>query len=254
MTQLTRTKINNEEWWLEHNMIPHFNCPHLEKLGGKGHEGTKFVCNPQRLVHDDDDKNANDHNGHKKKKDCLIYSVVCGGNGGDFLFEDAIYEMHGKGCETHIFDPADWTRKGDVENKNIHYHAWGIKSSYDAQSKSIIWPAGRRGDLKTFQETLKRLGHENRTIDIFKIDCEGCEYSTHKDWIGFGARQILLEIHGVPQPQGGTGRWYQKAMNVSEYYKDFLDNGYALFSRDPNGALGLELSFIKLHQDFWKRN
>jgi hypothetical protein len=63
----------------------------------------------------------------------------------------------------------------------------------------------------------------------------------------------MIEVHGVPNPRGSPeARWYQKPLDVSSYWKDFSDNGYALFNRDPNGALGLELSFIKLHEDFWK--
>jgi hypothetical protein len=151
-------KVDDAAWWNEHNMNPNFDCPHLEKVGGKEHEGTKFVCNPQRLV-------------HEGKNDCLIYSVGCAG---DFKFEDGIYEMYNKGCEIHIFDPADWTRRNDAEVKNIHYHAWGLSSTYDLTSKSIVWPKGRKGGFKTFPETLELLGHQNRTIDIFKIDCEGC--------------------------------------------------------------------------------
>jgi len=236
-----KNPVNNVQdpgWWNAHNMIPNFACPHVEKLGGAGNEGTKFVCNPRRLV-------------TEEKPSCLIYSVGCAG---DFKFEDEIFKLHKKACEIHVFDPANWERKGDVENKNIHYHAWGFKSAYDTESKSVVWPKGRGGGFKTFSETLKELGHENRTIDIFKIDCEGCEWSTHRDWISIGFRQILVEMHGVPAPEGTPkARWYQKPMDIhNDYYKDYMDNGYALFNHDPNGELGLELSFIKLDKPFWE--
>lgn len=71
-----------------------------------------------------------------------------------------------------------------------------------------------------------------------------------------GFRQILIEMHGVPRPDGDrNARWYQKPMDIDkDYFQDFLDNGYALYSRDPNGDLGLELSFIKLHPDFWDKS
>ena len=113
---------------------------------------------------------------------------------------------------------------------------------------------GRGGGFKTFAQTLEELNHKDRIMDIFKIDCEGCEWSSHKDWIGHGMRQILIETHGVPTPRGTPkARWYQRPMNVVEdYWKDFADNGYALYSRDPNGELGMELAFMKLTDDFWK--
>ena len=92
-----------------------------------------------------------------------------------------------------------------------------MKSSYDLESKSVVWPKGRGGVFNTFDETLDKLDRRDRTIDIFKIDCEGCEWSTYKDWIGFGFRQILVETHGVPQPNGGTRRWYKKPMDVTDF-------------------------------------
>lgn len=85
--------------WIERNMLPNFNCPHRERVGSKVHEGSKFVCNVDRLVRDD-------------KPDCLIYSI---GSAGDFKFEDAIATIHHQKCEIHVFDPANWTRPGDVE-------------------------------------------------------------------------------------------------------------------------------------------
>ena len=68
-----------------------------------------------------------------------------------------------------------------------------------------------------------------------------------------GFRQILVEIHGVPQPKGGNGRWYKAPMNITDYFQDFRDNGYALFNKDSNGKLAVELSFLKLDEDFYKK-
>jgi hypothetical protein len=65
-----------------------------------------------------------------------------------------------------------------------------------------------------------------------------------------GFRQILMEIHGVPQPNGGNGRWFQEPMNLTDYFQDYKDNGYVLFNKDPNGELAIELAFIKLDDDF----
>ena len=48
-----------------------------------------------------------------------------------------------------------------------HYHAWGLKSSY----VDIEIPF--KAEFLSLQETLQRLGHVGRRIDIFKIDCEG---------------------------------------------------------------------------------
>jgi hypothetical protein len=37
-----------------------------------------------------------------------------------------------------------------------------------------------------------------------------------------------------------------------EYYGNFQNHGYALYSKDLVGELAVEPSFIKLHKDFWK--
>ena len=70
-----------------------------------------------------------------------------------------------------------------------------------------------------------------------------------------GIRQILIETHGVPSPDGTPqARWYQKPMHVhDDYYRFYQQEGYALFHKEING-LALELCFIKLHPDFWKSN
>ena len=65
-----------------------------------------------------------------------------------------------------------------------------------------------------------------------------------------------METHGVPNPTGkqlhGGDRWYQKPFDLLQYYQDFLDHGYAIFSKDPNKELSLELGLVKLHDEFWK--
>ena len=160
--------VEEEKTWLANNLNPTFNCPHVERVGAG--EGVKYLCYPHRLA-------------REEKKDCLVYSIGCAG---DFHFEDAMSKKYDKECEIHIFDPANWERANDAEAKNIHYHPWGMLSTYDDKSKSVVWPKGRGGGFKTFQESIELLGHQDRTVDIFKIDCEGCEWSTYKDWIGFG--------------------------------------------------------------------
>lgn len=81
-------------------------------------------------------------------------------------------------CEVHVFDFGTYNNskfdRSTREKMNIHLHPWGLGSSY---SKKYRWRAIERGEqFLPFQEIRKRLGHENRTIDIFKIDCESCEW------------------------------------------------------------------------------
>jgi hypothetical protein len=158
-------KVGDMTFWNGHNPRPNFICPHTVNLGAHSEDGVKYLCYPERLT-------VNFQTNLRDDSSCLIYSFGCAGN---FLFEDEIFKMHGKKCETHVFDPAKkWERKGDIEAKNIHYHPWGLLSTYDRDNKSKVWPAGHGGAFKTMPEILKDLGHEQRTIDVLKIDCEGC--------------------------------------------------------------------------------
>ena len=49
---------------------------------------------------------------------------------------------------------------------------------------------------------MKQSGHTNRTIDIFKMDCEGCEFDVLPDQVflplrngDLSVRQLLVEMH-----------------------------------------------------------
>lgn len=155
-------------YWIFHNWDPYFHCPRLKKVGGLG-DGPKWTCDPDRLRHVALERSD---------KSCLIYSI---GSNGNFAFEDALSEWVGKGpygrplCEIHVFDPGDYQRdKTLMESKNMHFHQWGLTSD----SRTAYRPAARRGEGEyiSFQEIKRRLGHMGRKVDIFKIDCEGCEW------------------------------------------------------------------------------
>jgi Methyltransferase domain len=223
--------------WLLSNVDPLFTCPNLRRVGGLG-DGPKWTCDPHRLA---------------QKPDCLIYSV---GSFGIYLFEDGIVSLLKENsvksgddswfsnCEIHVFDPnQSYARKDDAEMNNIHYHAWGLKSSYNTFDRGGF---PESYEFLTFAEIRQRLGHENRRIDIFKIDCEGCEFSTYRDWLDPSAdiRQILVETHGVPE-------W------SAEFFDRFFNMGFVLFAKEANthpdampaGQL-YEWGWFRMHPDF----
>jgi Methyltransferase domain len=179
--------------WYMLNYFPMFSCPNQERIGGAG-DGAKWVCDPLRLKKQTKTKDkygrgrssaeqstttvpAYDATPQKavtlpapdvdNNNKCLVYSVGCSGN---YDFEDGLVELLGAGtCEIHVFDLSqDYTRPGDAHTNDIHFHYWGLKSSYDKSGLSSKYT------YKTLYETMQELGHIGRTIDLFKIDCEGC--------------------------------------------------------------------------------
>ena len=244
-------QAENIPWWLLFNVDPLFTCPNLRRVGGRG-DGPKWTCDPHRLV---------------QQPDCLIYSI---GSRGIYRFEDGIVDIlkqydplaskisdTGEGsatfkwlphCEIHVFDPApQYGRKGDDTNNNIHYHAIGLKSSYEPFQFGTF---PTTYEFLSFQEIRKRLGHEHRRVDIFKIDCERCEWATYKDWLqpDVDIRQILIETHAMrPGP--------------NEFFDRFLDMGFVPYSKEANTHPGakpigqlFEWGFVKLHPNFMRRS
>jgi hypothetical protein len=89
---------------------------------------------------------------------------------------------------------------------------------------------------------MQELGHGGRTIDIFKIDCEWCEWFTYQQWLSQDLRQLLVETHNAPMP------------HAQGFFLDLHDAGYVIFSKEANyqnGAGGVEFAFLKLSTDFF---
>merc|ERR1712094_50071 len=87
-----------------------------------------------------------------------------------------------------------------------------------------------------------KLNHTGRSIDIFKIDCEGCEWNTYKSWFGSGVYiQIQIELHGVNS-------------QTHAFFKFLFDLGYVIFHKESNtlGCSGscIESSLLRLTPDF----
>jgi hypothetical protein len=148
----------NTKIWYLNNLQPDFTCGHVSRVGGHG-VAPKWTCDPTRLL---------------AKNDCLIYSV---GSHGHYEWEDGLVALLGsKHCEIHVFDTGNFSRPHDLEMKNIHRHQWGIKSSYNASSNPTQSLHTAQPELLTFKQTLTKLGHNGRRIDIMKIDCDSCEW------------------------------------------------------------------------------
>lgn len=138
----------------------------------------------------------------------------------------------------HTFDPVTYNKRNGVFATALEpystFHPWGLATAERANNDK----------LRTLEDTIRELGHENRTIDIFKIDCEGCEWSTYSSWLAVNndIRQILVETHDAPMPQ------------AANFFHDLHDAGYVITSKEANyivGGRNVEFAFLKLRTDFF---
>ena len=183
--------------WYQNNVEPSITCPQEERIGAHG-EGGKWMCNIEAL---------------KEKKDCLIYSV---GSSNDFTWEEEV-KRRAPNCEIHTFDHtvANASNKPD----DVFFHKWGLTEN----------ESHRNPNMKSLSEIIKALRHENRRLDVFKIDCEGCEWQTYKTWFTSGVQivEILVETHrGSESPK--------PVSNAKQFFAHLHNSGYRIFHKEPN--------------------
>jgi Methyltransferase domain len=210
--------------WYQKNWDPDFSCPAEDKIGNMG-DGHKWVCDPHRIA---------------SQKDCLIYSV---GSNGKFDFEEGIQQRL-PFCEIHVFDFTDYSGRVP-KGLNVTYHSWGLKPSYSSNNipGTPLWVSKNTLEWKSFPEIVDILGHSDRLIEIFKIDCEGCEWHTYKDWLNFNIRQILVETHRTPPM-------------VNDFFSDIHATNFVMFHKEANilgtGGRAIEFSFLKMNGSFFQ--
>lgn len=197
-------------FWQTH-YEPSFSCTFEERVGLQG-EGGKWVCDPYKI---------------RTKEHCLVYSV---GSNGQYDFEEGVHNHISPKCEIHTVDMNNWTTyTSEAPPKYVTYHVNKIGPEPNMPMDAFV----------------RKLGHKGREIDIFKIDCEGCEWQTYKSWFGEDVyiRQILVEIHGTG---GGQG--------AHDFFNTLFDMGYVVFHKEPNtlgcGGSCVEYAFVKLTPKF----
>jgi len=219
--QLTeQTRFTDGAFWY-YNFDATFNCDFERRLGRFG-DGGKWVCDPHRLTQ------------RASKEGCLVYSI---GSRGDSSFETSIYDSISSSCEIHTFDMNPWS----------HYTSNTMPNFMNFHVQKI----GMEPPAKSIPELVKDLKHSGRTIDIFKIDCEGCEIDTFQSWFDadINIRMILVEMH-ILRPGGSRNSQKQ----IRAFFQHLKSQGYVIYHKEPNtyGCRGTcqELAFLKLHPDF----
>ena len=220
---------------------PDFACPFQSAVGPVG-DGHKWVCDPHRL--------------RAVEEDCLIYSV---GSNGQFGFEAALLDI-APNCEIHIFDPLDYSSVMKAKGVKGHFHSWGLTSSAkfasmqmeaqmnsshsDNMTESLRLKNHTQYNFKDIVEIRRLLNHTHRTIHLFKIDCEGCEWESYLDWLPLDIRQIQVETH----------LWNRGTL---QFFEDVRAAGYAMFSKEANilmQGICTEFSFLRLRNSFFHQS
>ena len=145
------------------------------------------------------------------QSNCLVYSFGIHQN-----IEPERNIAHQYGCEVHAFDPtAQHTSTG-----LLTFHKIGLQSgtAQDA-TNSNNYAAINHDQLWTLSQIRHLLGHENRSITLLIMDCEGCEWGVLED-VACAAphtsvQQIAVEFHfqknlGIP-----NRREAKRAANVA---------------------------------------
>ena len=73
--------------------------------------------------------------------------------------------------------------------------------------------------MKDLRDIVHELNHTGRHIDVFKIDCEGCEWETQKSWFEAPVTlgEVLVEVHsGTKDPtENPRAKQFMQAMQKS---------------------------------------
>jgi len=227
---------NHPSAWYQHNWDAEFTCPHERKIGGVS-DGSKWTCDPHRLKHED----GTNKDAQTNKKECLVYSFGRGSPNTrtfDFAFEiDLLHLLGGaESCEIHFFDHRLDSFGGKAPD-GVILHAWGLEGVVDA-------PMSRR-NFMTLKETVHHLGHEGKELELMRVDCEGCEWSTFREWLqsGITVRQIMVTLHGSPK-------------NEDDIFETLEANNYVIFHREADvryGGMWQQYGFIRLAKEFFDR-
>ncbi|XP_042860018.1 uncharacterized protein LOC122245938 [Penaeus japonicus] len=108
---------------------------------------------------------------------CTIYSF---GIAADWTFDDDMDKRFN--CKVYCFDHTNGQRDHE-RSGNIKFYATGISSV-------------KKAHVDRYINILKRLGHENSTIDYLKIDVEGAELQFFED-VFYRTPQVLKNIKQI---------------------------------------------------------
>lgn len=162
---------------------------------------------------------------YRPKAPCLVYSF---GINNQWDFDNMIVDLFG--CEVHCFDPSMKRETGKVSDK-VWFYKVGISDK--------DWVNDKQWEMKTLATIRRDLKHENRTIDILKIDVEEAEWKAIPQMIDSGAaddiKQMAVELHFPERAKDKPKNWRDEETNMHLFcLRRIYEAGYRLVMRDRN--------------------
>lgn len=185
---------------------PEFECPTTTTT-----VGGRTLCAPANAAR----RGGNDADG------CLVYASRADVDA--FAFETELRRALGKdadACEIHVFSPNPLSRGKTAPPPGVVFHAWGFRGAENNGEDGDDW--------RTIPVTAVELGHAGRTIDLFILDCEGCEYRVLEDTLlaGTDVRQASVQLHGARD----------RPEDARTLFDAMRERGYVLYDRRPDKA------------------
>eukprot|EP00804_Cyclotella_cryptica_P004644 CCRYP_006945-RA/>CCRYP_006945-RA protein AED:0.14 eAED:0.14 QI:0/-1/0/1/-1/1/1/0/340 len=141
-----------------------------------------------------DDLAASSDKRQVQKEKCLVYSF---GVHDSTEWEQKVAREFG--CDVFAFDPTS-----DFESNvapGVTFHKLGLQGVGVDVSKthSSLYSALDPAKLRSLGDIRRMLGHENRQVDVLRLDCEGCEWGVLKQLACSDdsrmVDQLMVEMH-----------------------------------------------------------
>ena len=182
---------------------------------------------------------------------CLVYSFGIR----DIYRAELLYGKNG--CEVHAFD-CTVNYKSSL-GKNVAFHPWclGMDSSELKLDGTIDGVQSMEAEFLDMPSIIRRLGHENRTLTILKMDCEGCEWNgldtLIREMPTFFNKidMLLMELHFVTNfihPNSRERRHEIETISrVMGNFRDYRTFSYSVNSDVSAGRLNNPTYFHELY-------
>eukprot|EP00117_Sycon_ciliatum_P008165 scpid57662/ scgid10986/ len=207
--------------YIHWSVEPTWSCNIMQRLGTLG-DGGKEMCDAKRLL------------AHDRP---LVYSF------GSKLECDFEKQLKGDfpAADIHVFDPTPGVVEGFSRSQCaalVSFHPTGL----GGYTKSLFLDGinhfpGRNVKLEDLLSIQASLGHQNRVIDVLKIDIEGSEFDAFKhlaanaqNWPG--AKLIMLEVHLFGNKLGEN--WRNTLQVFQKLFSDFDAMGFRVYYKEIN--------------------